>query len=105
MVWEAGHLNGSIFLAVMKGTPNLETALKFIKFAAAPEREAEFSRLAPYGPLNRKALPLLGDDLRPFLPSSYLESTVSQDDPLYVQFWLDNMDNLNERFAAWQARK
>jgi putative spermidine/putrescine transport system substrate-binding protein len=104
IVWDAGHLNGSLFYAIMKGSPNTAAALGFLRFAGAPEQQAAFTRIAPYAPLNKRALPLLDPSLKAVLPSTYMRTAVDQDDRTYVSFWLDNLDALNERFAAWQAR-
>lgn len=104
IAWDAGHLNGSEFYAVIKGSPNGEAALGFMKFAAAPEQQAKFTNITPYAPLNNKATKLLDPALNAVLPSTYMSTAVDQDDPKYVAFWLDNMDKLNERFAAWQAK-
>ena len=104
IVWDAGHLNGSEYYAVMKGTPNLDAALGFVKFAAEPEQQAAFTNITPYAPLNNKAVPLLDPSLAEVLPSSHMATAVDQDTPAYVSFWLDKMDGLNERFASWQAQ-
>lgn len=104
IVWDAGHLNGSEYYAVMKGTPNLDNALGFLKFAAEPAQQAAFTNITPYAPLNNEAIPLLDPGLAADLPSNHMNTAVDQDDPAYVSFWLDNMDSLNERFAAWQAQ-
>jgi putative spermidine/putrescine transport system substrate-binding protein len=104
IAWDAGHLNGSEYYAVIKGSPNMEAALGFVKFAAEAEQQAAFTNITPYAPLNNKAVPLLDPALADVLPSSHMKTAVDQDDPAYVSFWLDRMDNLNERFAAWQAQ-
>jgi len=104
IVWDAGHLNGSQFYAVMKGSPNMDAALGFVKFAAEPAQQAAFTNITPYAPLNMKAVPMLDPTLAEVLPSSHMDTAVDQDDPAYVSFWLDKMDSLNERFAAWQAQ-
>lgn len=104
IVWDAGHLNGSEYYAVMKGSPNMEAALGFVKFAAEAEQQAAFTNITPYAPLNNKAVPLLDPSLAEVLPSSHMDTAVDQDTPAYVSFWLDKMDGLNERFAAWQAQ-
>ena len=82
----------------------MEAALGFVKFAAEAEQQAAFTNITPYAPLNNKAVPLLDPALADVLPSSHMKTAVDQDDPAYVSFWLDRMDNLNERFAAWQAQ-
>lgn len=104
IVWEAGHLNGSEFYAILKGTPNKEAATQFISYASSPEAQAEFAKIVPYGPLNKRANDLLPSDVRANLPSSYMKYAQDQDEKPYVDFWLNNMDSLNERFAAWQAQ-
>jgi len=103
-VWNAGHVNGSIYYAIITGSPNMSAAVDFLRFLAQPEQQAAAAMIAPYGPLNLRAPALLDKATAEQLPSSHMDTVVDQDDPDYVAFWLDNRDALYERFAAWQAQ-
>jgi putative spermidine/putrescine transport system substrate-binding protein len=104
IVWDAGHINGSEFYAIVKGTKHRAEAIEFLKFASAPQQQAAFAKITPYAPLNNKATGLLDSSLVKVLPSTYMQYAVDQDDPTYVNFWLNNMDSLNERFLTWQSQ-
>jgi putative spermidine/putrescine transport system substrate-binding protein len=103
-VWSAGHVNGSIYYAIITGSPNMAAAVDFLRFLAQPEQQAGAAMIAPYGPLNLRSPALLDKALAEHLPSSYMDTAVDQDDADYVAFWLDKRDALYERFAAWQAQ-
>jgi putative spermidine/putrescine transport system substrate-binding protein len=54
MTWNQGQVDRAYWV-VAKGTPNAETARKFIAFATSPEPLAGFASQADYGPLNPAA--------------------------------------------------
>jgi len=60
---------------------------------------ANFSRLVPFGPVNRDALNLLRPDRAVVLPSAAANLSVQ-----YVQnwnYWADNLDALTQQFEEW----
>lgn len=87
---------------IMKGSPNLDPAYKFLAFAADPKVQARLLPLIPYGGPARGANEGLPPDLLAVSPTNpaNLEVSLHLDD----QFWLDNLDKLNTRFNAWLAR-
>lgn len=103
IVWNAGHPNGSSTLSILKGSPNLEPAIEFIKYVSRPESGARYSALIPYGPPNLKALDLIDPERRKMLPGPYMDFAQSQADDTYAKFWLENLDTLSARFANWVA--
>lgn len=57
-VWNgAQHFNGKWI--VLKGAPDYDNAMRFLAFAARPERQAELARLIGYAPINPGAYKFL----------------------------------------------
>jgi len=85
--------------AIVKGSPRLPEAYRFIAFASGPERQKVLSERLPYGPTNKKALPLLRADLAQSLPSS--EANLSRALKVDTAFWIAHGETLEKRFDAW----
>jgi len=105
MVWDAQVLAVDHW-AVVKGSPNRELALDFVRFASIPENMAALASRIPYAPPRRSASALVGGyhtdpdlDMRPHLPTwpDNMKTAVWND----KEFWADHIDELNERFNAW----
>ena len=89
-------------------SPRLELARQFVAFATSTQSMANLTRYISYGPLRHSSLALVdthletGIDIWPHLPNSPQNMTnVVHRDP---EWWADNQDEMNERFAAWLAR-
>ena len=85
--------------AIPKGTPRAASAYKFISFASRPENQKILSEQLPYGPTNRKALPLLGAGLASRMPSA--QATLERAVKVDPNFWSEHGAELERRFAAW----
>lgn len=87
---------------IMKGSPNQKPGLDFIRFATAPERQAELSKRIPYGPTTKGAQDGLPAEVLANLPTApaNTEGALQISD----QFWLDNLDKLSQRFNNWVSR-
>jgi putative spermidine/putrescine transport system substrate-binding protein len=87
--------------AILKGTPNLDAAYRFLAFAGDPVREAQLFALIPYPGLAKGATDNLPQDLAALSPASSANTAnaLKIDD----QFWRDNLDKLSQRFNAWLA--
>lgn len=99
IAWEAGQvLNGDRWV-ILKGSPNKQQAIDFIKFALQPEQQAEFMRRIPYGQVNKKAYPLLTDEERKDLPTTeeHMKSALLVE----PAFYLEHREALTERFEKW----
>ena len=90
------------FWAIVKGTPNMESAYKYVSFAGQPKQQAEQANIIPYGPSNKDSMPLVNPDILPHLPTApdNLKTAFYADQ----QFWADKADELRERFNAWLAQ-
>ncbi|MEJ1160464.1 ABC transporter substrate-binding protein [Prosthecomicrobium sp. N25] len=104
IVFGGGHVSGSQYIAVMKGTPKKDLAIEFIRFSSAPEQQAEFARRIDYAPANAKAYPLMSDAERATLPSGHMDKASLQSGQLYLDFWLNNGDALLQRFITFAAQ-
>lgn len=96
--WFGGMLTADAWV-VPKGAPNADVALDFINFATRALPTANFSRLLPYGPVNRDAFNLLREDRKAILPSAPQNKAVQ-----FTQnwnYWVDNREALSERFENW----
>jgi putative spermidine/putrescine transport system substrate-binding protein len=90
------------YWAIVKDTPKLEEAYRFISFAGQPKQQAEQANAIPYGPGNTEATSLVNPDILPHLPTAPDNLTTA----FYPdqQFWADKGDELRERFNAWLAQ-
>ena len=107
IVWD-GQVLGTGYLAILFGAPNLEAARQFVSFASRPSSMAEVARHISYGPTRLSAQPLIsthaatGVEMRPHMPSN--PENMRQALPHDWQWWSDNRDEMNIRFAVWLAR-
>jgi len=85
--------------AIPKGSPRLPEAYRFIAFASAPARQKVLSERLPYGPTNKKALPLLKGELARSLPSS--KANLARALKVDTAFWIAHGQALEKRFDAW----
>ncbi len=98
--------NGSIYdldyWAIVKGTPNLAAAYKYIAYATSPGATADFAKRIGYGPVNNGGIAKLDAKTLALLPNSpqNIKNAVRQDG----EFWTDHGDELEQRFAAWASK-
>jgi putative spermidine/putrescine transport system substrate-binding protein len=93
-----GGLVQSEYWAIVKGTPNLADAQRFLAFAADPKVQAKLPEMAALGGLAKGANDGLPPDLQAVSPSA-AANTLAIDEG----FWRDNADKLGQRFNAWLA--
>lgn len=107
IVWDGQVLDYGQ-LSIVAGTPRLENALRFLRFATTGESLAAVARRISYGPARRSGEPLVtthlatGVEMAPHLPTS--PENVARALRNDWEFWVDNQDALNERFSAWLTR-
>ncbi len=112
-IWD-GQVLEEEWLAILKGTKNLETALDFVKFASAPEQQAGQAQYINYGPMRKSAFAIMeaGEPWfnAPDGKKNILEHMPNREEvmPRSVlanpDWWADNGDEVNERFKAWMAK-
>ena len=107
IVWD-GQLLDYSQLSVVAGTPRLDDALRFLSFATTARSLAAMGRRISYGPARRSGEPLVtshlatGVEMAPHMPTS--PENVARALRNDWSWWVDNQDELNERFSAWLAR-
>ena len=107
IVWD-GQVLDTGYLAILEGAPNAAAARRFVEFAARPASMAGVARHISYSPTRRSAEMLItthaetGVAMRSHMPNTPENAKRAlQND---WQWWSDNRDDMNERFAAWLAR-
>jgi len=107
IVWD-NQLFAFDFYAIVKGTPRLDEALRYLQFASATEQLANQASWISYGPVRKSSSALVGKhatagvDMKPHMPTdpkNFKTALLNNSD-----FWADNQDELNERFNAWLAK-
>ncbi len=107
IVWDSQML-GLSYLAIVAGSPNADLARRFVAFATSTQSVANLAGYISYGIARRSAMAFVGRhfevdvDMRPHLPTApeNMTKVVFED----FEWWADNQDDLNERFAAWLIR-
>ena len=107
IVWD-GQVLATGFQVIVAGTPKLELARQFVAFATSTQSLANLTKYISYGPLRHSSLALvdkheeIGIEMEPHLPNAPQNMTNAVlEDP---EWWADNQDEMNERFAAWLIR-
>ena len=87
---------------IPKGAPNKDLALKFISFGLTANNQAVYAKNIAYGPTNTKALAQLDKKVLDDLPTS--ASNAKEAIQFSVNFWADQGEALEKRFAAWATQ-
>ncbi|WP_018149762.1 ABC transporter substrate-binding protein [Leeia oryzae] len=90
------------YWAIPKGTPNKDDALKFIAFASKAANQKVYSETIPYGPSNKKAIPLLSAAVAADLPTA--PKNMQNALAMNTLFWADYGESLEQRFNAWASK-
>ncbi len=105
IVWDSQVSEYDTYV-VVKGAPNKDAAMDYIRFATATEQLAAQASWIAYAPSRKSSLKLVGknaangEDMLPNLPTPDKGRTVTVD----PQFWADHQDEINQRWAAWLAK-
>lgn len=86
---------------ILKGSPNRDNAYKVIDFMGQADNQAKLPLKIAYGVTNRdanKAIPAERLKDLPTAPDNFKTAT-----EISTEFWLENIDRLNERFNKWAA--
>ncbi|MGY4501679.1 spermidine/putrescine-binding protein [Bradyrhizobium sp. GM24.11] len=84
-------------MAVLKGAPNKENAIRLIAYLMRPEVQARVAEHAGLTPVSKKALPMLSAEVRKWQPDLSNASNLTQDAP----YWAENFDAVSRRFKQW----
>jgi putative spermidine/putrescine transport system substrate-binding protein len=99
--------NGALFTVdswvILKGSPHMDAAYKFLDFVGQPQNQAKLPQYIAYGVTNKNATPLIDPKYLPELPTA--PQNMTNVELISPDFWLENLDKLTERFNAWAATK
>jgi putative spermidine/putrescine transport system substrate-binding protein len=84
-------------MAVLKGAPNTENAMKLIAYMLRPEVQARLQDQLGYAPVSKKAVPMLRSEVRKWLPDLSNPNSLTVSDT----YWADNNVALTTRFKEW----
>lgn len=90
-------VNAPEHLAVLKGAPNRENAMKFVAHMLKPENQAATMDILGYTPNSKSALPKMSEDARKWLPDFNNPKNVLLNDT----WWAENYETLTRRFKEW----
>lgn len=90
-------INGFEYLAVVKNAPNKAEAMKFLAFAARPDRQAAFMDILGYAPASKKAVSMMSAEARRWVPDLDSPNSVLMNDA----WWTPNFESLTRRFKEW----
>ncbi|MCK1588560.1 ABC transporter substrate-binding protein [Bradyrhizobium sp. 169] len=84
-------------LAVLKGAPNKENAMKLITYMLRPEVQVRMDDQLGFLPASKKAVPMLSPEARKWQPD------LSNPNSLMIsnEYWADNFDSVSSRFQEW----
>jgi len=101
IVWD-GQVWDLDLWAIVKGTPNFETALSFVVFSTDTQRLADQAKFISYGPARRSSMELISPEMKWQLPTSQENSvTAVQND---FEWWAENQDRMDRRFQEWLSQ-
>ncbi|KSV89608.1 ABC transporter substrate-binding protein [Sinorhizobium sp. GL28] len=101
LIWD-GQVYGIDYWGIVKGSANRENAERFIAFAASDAAQSAFPQYIAYGVTNKKAIQRVNPELARDLPTT--EANLQSAVGLNSEFWADNGEALEARFATWRAQ-
>jgi len=87
---------------IVKGAPNKDAAIEFLKFCTSAEALADTTNYISYGPLRKSSAQFVNPAILPHLPTAPANFTTAL--TFDFNFWADHSDDLYERFNAWLAK-
>lgn len=94
-VWD-GNIYDLDVWSIVKGAPNKDEALEFIKFATSTVPGSGMQDVA-YGPTRRSGSALVDPDIVNELPTAHIDDGIKADGI----FWADYGETLGEKFNEW----
>lgn len=90
-------LNGLEYFAVLKNAPNKANAMAFVAYSLRPDRQAAFMEILGNLPASRKAMPMLKEETRKWMPNMSSPNNAILDD----DWWANEFDTVSRRFKEW----
>lgn len=101
VVWD-GNIYAVDFWVLLKGAPNKAKAMELLAFMTRPENQKRLPQFIPTGLSNKQAVAELDPVLLADTPEA--PENIRNALPLDAEFWVENTDELNQKFNAWAAR-
>ncbi|MBA8910549.1 ABC transporter substrate-binding protein [Aminobacter ciceronei] len=98
IVWDGAGLDYDWFM-MPKGSPDKEKSTKFLEYILKPENAAKISSVAPFGPVLKKAIPLLKSDDIADLPTN--PANAKNAFAFDANYYTENDAELAIRLANW----
>lgn len=92
------NILGGVSLAVLKGAPNKENAMKLIAHYLRPEFQAPFFDLVGSTPVSKKASAMLQPATLKWQPDVNNPKSVF----LHDKYWAEHYEEVNRRFKEWK---
>ena len=101
IVWD-GNLYSMDYWTIVRGSPNVDKAEKFISFSMRPKQQAVFFNKIAYGWTAKGTGKDISPKMLPNLPTAegHLDNALLTN----VEFWQENGESLEQRFQAWVAK-
>lgn len=84
-------------IAVLKGAPNKENAMKLVAYFLRPEVQARVMNVTALIPVSKKAVPMLSAKVRKWQPDLSNPNNLTIDNA----YWAENFDAVSRRFKEW----
>jgi putative spermidine/putrescine transport system substrate-binding protein len=98
--------NGTLYTldswVILKTSPNLDAAYKFLEFVGRAEQQAKLPEYIAYGVTNVKASEQIDPKRLVDLPTH--PDNIKNGVQISDKFWIANIDRLTERFNTWAAQ-
>ncbi|MER9177447.1 ABC transporter substrate-binding protein [Mesorhizobium sp. M0955] len=89
-------INASEYIAVLKGAPNRQNAMRFVAHLLKPAVQAKTMEILGYTPNSKAAMPLISEESRKWLPNFENPNNVLVDD----DWWAEHFEPVSRRFKG-----
>jgi putative spermidine/putrescine transport system substrate-binding protein len=98
LIWDGLVLKLDHF-GILRGSPNRDTALEFIRFATTSRQLAEQVKHLYISPARQSSMALIDEKIKAYLPTTpdHMQTAVEND----AEFWAENQARLQQRFEEW----
>ena len=97
------HLNQALYASdawtIPKGAKNKKRSMEFIAFAMEADQQFAYSKLLPYGPVNKKAISMMDPTVLAQSPSS--AEVLKRGVYMNFEWWAENNVKVSEQFNRW----
>src|SRR5690606_102014 len=90
---------GYDFWSIVKGSKNVDAAVKFIEFASRDENMQKFTEAYRYGPTLKAVIDKMPPEIAADMPTA--PDNMKTYYRIDQQFWIDHSDDYTTRFNAW----